>query len=235
MKKYILIITLISLTFSACFFDHIKGSGNIVSEERVVPVFNEISIKGAGTIILTQGDSQSLKIETDDNILPAITTEVSRDKLIISTQGSILNFTSLVYEITLPVIYGIEVSGSAKVHGNEKINAEDIDLKISGSGEIILLLSAVEVNTNITGSGKIKLNGAAEEIRIKISGSGDCDAKEFSCEDARVKVTGSGNCKINATENLDVSVSGSGDVYYYSNPDISTSISGSGTVQKRNL
>lgn len=234
MKKLLIFSIAILLLTTSCFFDYTKGSGNVISEQRDLPPFNEISLRGTGNLILTQGDNQFVEIITDDNIMPLITTEVKRRKLVINTKGNIVRSTELTFDITIPKINGIYVSGSGSIEGNEIIRCEDIDIKVSGSGKVNLLLNAEDIDSRISGSGKIKLEGNAEELKIKISGSGNLDAKNLSCEDVSVKISGSGDCSVNAALNLDVSVSGSGNIYYSGNPDISTSISGSGSVVKRN-
>jgi len=229
------IFTLTYLITGACYMNFIKGSGNIITEDRTIEQFDEISLRGSGTVILTQGDIQNVSVTTDDNIMDLVVTEVKNNRLIIYTEGNIIRSTQYDIDITIPEIESLHVSGSGDVVSNETIVCDDIDLSVSGSGEIELLLQAQDIYSKISGSGEIELEGNADELEVKISGSGNLNAKGLNCEDASVKVSGSGNCKINAIENLNASVSGSGNVYYYGNPDISTSISGSGSVQKRNL
>ena len=233
MKKNLLLIIISSvLILSACFFDTIKGSGNIITEERELAPFDEISLRVSGNVIITQGENQSVEISTDDNIMSIITTEVKNGKLVICSRGNIFRYSKLEIDIIIPEIQGLYVSGSGHIRGNEEILCNDIDIKVSGSGKVNLTLSAEDINTNISGSGKINLNGKAEELKVKISGSGDLNSEDLACEDASVRVSGSGDCRINATEDLDASISGSGNVYYKGNPDISTKVSGSGSVQK---
>ena len=54
----------------------VTGSGTIISEEREVPIFNQISLKGSGKVILTKGENQNVRVNTDENIMPHIQTEV---------------------------------------------------------------------------------------------------------------------------------------------------------------
>lgn len=232
MKKLLLLCTSVVLITTSCFFDYTKGSGNVISEQRDLPPFNEISLRGTGNLILTQGDNQFIEIRTDDNIMPLITTEVKGRKLIIAMKGNIIRSTELTFDISIPEIKGLYVSGSGNIEGNETIRCEDIDIKVSGSGKVNLFLNAEDIASQISGSGTIILEGNAVELKVKISGSGNLDAEGLRCEDASVKVSGSGSCSVNAALKLDVKVSGSGNVYYWGNPDISTKVSGSGSVIK---
>ncbi|NOZ45988.1 MAG: DUF2807 domain-containing protein [Chlorobi bacterium] len=231
--KHLYFIISALFVFSSCNLRYTKGSGNIITENREVAPFSEINLKGSGNIVLTQGTQQQIEIAADDNIIPLISTEVRNGTLIISTKGGIIRPTKLNYDITIPEISSLKISGSGRIEGNEKISCEDLDLKISGSGNINLFVSAEEINAKISGSGKMKLKGASEDLEVKISGSGDLDAKDLLVENALIKVSGAGECYVNASENLNAHVSGSGNIYYIGNPDISTKISGSGSVQKR--
>ena len=78
MKKYMLlmIVMLTALLLSACGFNIIRGSGDMITETREVSDFDKVVLACSGDIILTQGEGESLKIEGEDNIVAKITTEV---------------------------------------------------------------------------------------------------------------------------------------------------------------
>ena len=59
----------------------IKGSGNVITESREVSGFNGVSHTGIGRVTITQGDTESLTIQADDNLMEYITSEVKNDTL----------------------------------------------------------------------------------------------------------------------------------------------------------
>ena len=67
----------------------VDGSGEIIAEERDVPAFNQINLRGAGKVTLTKGSYQHVQVETDDNIMPHIETKVNNGKLTISHEKKI--------------------------------------------------------------------------------------------------------------------------------------------------
>jgi hypothetical protein len=92
---------------------------------------------------------------------------------------------------------------------------EDLDLSVSGSGNIDLKSSA----TN--------------SINAKVSGSGNIDCSSISSKDVEAKLSGSGNIKVYASNSIDAKISGSGNVYYKGDvQNISTKVVGSGKVLK---
>lgn len=209
------------------------GSGNVISETRQLRGFHSIRLTTNSTVNITQGSRQSIEIRGDDNIIPLIETEVSSGTLTISSKWGPMPISGVEINITMKDIEALHVSGSGKIFGENLIEADNADLKVSGSGDISLELNVNSISAKISGSGEIGLSGKTETLDIGISGSGDFYAFDLSAEDVYVTVSGSGNCEVNASEKLDVKISGSGDVEYTGNPRINSKISGSGSLESR--
>jgi hypothetical protein len=82
-KKFpiILVVLLIPVMTLACVFSLVSGSGVVISQSWEVEGFNRIEMSGIGTLYITQGEVESLKIEAEDNILPKIKSEVQNETL----------------------------------------------------------------------------------------------------------------------------------------------------------
>jgi len=231
------LFTFIAFMTAGCIFivngKSTQGSGNIVTGEREVSEFNKIHLKGSGNVFMTLGEKQTLKIKTDDNIMPLIETVVSGDKMIISHGKHHLRPTVFEVFITLKDLAGVAISGSGDVSGKSRFVADAFYAEISGSGNIDLEVETGMLDTKISGSGSIHLVGKAEDYTVSVSGSGEINAFEMQAKNVLVKISGSGNCRVHATESLDAKISGSGDVYYKGRPRINTKISGSGSLKSR--
>jgi len=214
--------------------DKVNGSGTVVSEKREVPFFNQIHLKGTGKVILTRSASQSIRVNTDDNIMPHIRTEVENGKLVLSQERKNIGPTVLTFHINVANLEGVSISGSGDITGNEEFNSESFYADIAGSGDIARKVSANRLESNISGSGSIYLSGSANSYDATITGSGDVDAFELQARDSSVVITGSGNCRVNVSDRLRAKITGSGDVLYTGNPQIRESITGSGKVKDRN-
>jgi hypothetical protein len=212
----------------------VKGSGKVVAEERRVSEFKTIKLKGIGRVVLTQGQTHSITIQTDDNIMPLIETGVQNDQLVISQGNYNLRPTTLDYHITVAHLKGIAISGSGEVIGKSCFVSDNFYAKISGSGDMALELDVTDLETTISGAGSLNLSGQTNRYDASISGSGKINAFDMHTQNVLLKVSGSGNCNVNATETLDVSISGSGDVIYTGRPRITSKISGSGSLESRN-
>ena len=225
----------IVIDLNGCSTQRVKGSGNVISESRQLPEFVSIKLEGQGKVALTKGNPASLTVTTDDNILPAIETEVKNGKLIISHEkGKNLRPTKLNYTIAVKDLEGISIAGSGDVTCNDTLVSDNFYAEISGSGDITLAVETTRLESDISGSGSIYLSGSTNYYAATITGSGDVDAFDLQAGESSVVITGSGKCKISVSENLSAKITGSGDVLYKGQPQISQSITGSGKVKDRN-
>lgn len=127
----------------------------------------------------------------------------------------------------------LNVSGSVKAHLKGKLETEDLDIIISGSGNITIDdLTSNSLEAKLSGSGKFDVAGTTSLLNSSISGSGKFDATNLKADSVYCSVSGSGNFNVQAEEYLNVRITGSGKVNYNGNPDIDRSISGSGKVVK---
>ncbi len=225
-------------------FAFILAGIQVQAEEqtRKVDKFTSISLRISANVQLKQGENQNLKIVAKSSTLEEIITEVKEGELIIRFPNknyfwNDFNPGLITIYITAAEIKRLGVSGSGDIIAEDRINAEELNLAVSGSGNIKLMeLSAKEVYATISGSGNVNLAGetAAKLLSASISGSGNLKALDFNADDVNVKVSGSGNVSIEANNNLNARVSGSGNVNYKGNPNIDSSISGSGKVRDAN-
>ncbi len=206
-----------------------------VREERALQSFTKFDIGIAGEVFIQQGKTQKLEIEGDPNIIADIETTVSNGNLRVRYPGRFFqtNNSRIKIFITMPVIEGMSISGSARLIAETPLKASSLDLAISGSGKIrIPELSAERIDSRISGSGGIEVGGAkkTEEHRISISGSGKLYMQSLPTNVVSVNISGSGSCRILAMERLDARISGSGEIHYYGTPLIDARVSGSGRV-----
>lgn len=224
----------IVVDLNGCSKETVKGSGEVIAEERQLSEFKTIRLKGVGRIVLTQGEPHAVSIETDDNIMPLIETEIQNDQLIISQGNYNLRPTKLDFHITVAHLKGIAISGAGDVIGKSRFVSDDFAAKISGSGDMDLELDVANLETAISGSGSMNLTGRADRHDAQISGSGRINAFDMQARNVSLKISGSGDCKVNATEILHARISGSGDVFYKGHPRITSKMSGSGSLESRN-
>jgi hypothetical protein len=200
------------LVLSAC---GVVGSGQVQTETRQVSGFTRIDLAGSGEVTIEQGETESLTIEADDNVLPRLTSEVSNSTLVLGTKrGITINTKSPIrYRVTVKDLTGVSVSGSGSVRAQG----------------LTLQMLAVE----ISGSGTVDVSGSAVEQDIEVSGSGRHQAADLQSEKVTAEIAGSGQIEIAVSRELTVDISGSGTVTYSGDPTVNQSVSGSGRLIKK--
>jgi hypothetical protein len=231
MKKRTILIA-VALLLCACSLRAVRGSGRLVTESREVGDFDRVTLTSSGEVILTQGDRGSLTVETDDNVMQYVTSEVKGGTLTLGTEiGKLVRPTWLKFTLSVEDLDGLTVSGSGDIVA-ERFDTDRLEIKVSGSGDMrIDALTAQAVEVRISGSGDVELAGQATEQNVTISGSGKYRAGDLRSETASVTISGSGDATLWATESLKARVTGSGSASYYGTPKTDVSGSGSGKVK----
>jgi hypothetical protein len=225
-------LALIMLFASACSLLPTLGSRTIISENRVVSGYTRVDLSGAGSLEVIQDGSEALTVETDDNVMPYITSEVRNGTLYLGLDSRQRSFLPSKLHFTLHVkdLGGITSSGSWDVTSTS-LQTGTLEIAISGTGKVIINSLTVDtLDATISGSGNLDLSGKTGSQSIGISGSGKVLLGDLQSTTASVTISGSGNVTLWATGTLDVHVSGSGDVSYYGNPQVSFDQSGSGNI-----
>ena len=208
------------------------------TEDRHLSGFNAVDVGGPFDVKITQGTTESVKVEAPADVMQHITTEVVNGTLKIYNKHHVdLNFGDLFHHkkilvyVTIKDVNSISVSGSGDVTFRDGIHTEKMNLRVSGSGDVDGVLEVKSLETRISGSGDVKLSGNAETTAVRVSGSGDYSAHGLITSNTDVHVSGSGDASVYASNKVDASVSGSGDVHYSGSPkSVYKSKSGSGDI-----
>lgn len=231
----VLIVTII-FTFSAVSCKQfIRGSGNVISEERDVSGFNKVSVSGSGNLYIEQGDVESLTIEAEDNIIPLIEAKVSGNtlKIGLKTGASISLSKGIKYYLKVKDLESIQGSGSGSIYC-EALEADSLSIKTSGSRKVeISDLKTKDIKIDSSGSGNITLSGSTESQDIETSGSTKYFGEELVSKICVIDSSGSGDLVVNVSDSLDINASGSVKITYIGNPSIDQKTSGSASINSK--
>jgi hypothetical protein len=223
---------------SACsipFISVVRGSGDVETETREVSGFSKIEMNGAGQLIITQGSTESLDIEAEDNVLPELTSEVKGETLVLGYKNqtwrrSVIPTKPIIYTLTVVDLSEITFNGAGDLE-MDSLNTASLEITINGAGNIeIGNLQADELSVTISGTGSIRIAGEVESQSINIEGAGNYQATDLLSQKASIEVNGLGNSKLWVMESLDVAINGGGSVDYYGDPNLTQDINGLGNV-----
>jgi len=220
--------------FSSCvnFLKHETGNGKIIKQERKLSGFNAIKVSGSFAVIMKQDSITSVNIETDENLMPFITTKIEGEKLIIKSERSLDPTKDIFVYISSPDIKKIDLSGAVNLKSSNTLTSPDLHIEISGAGKINLTLDVQSLNIDCSGAGEIKLKGKADNVVAETSGATEIKAFELVVENFKIKSSGAGEANVSVSKKLDIDISGAGEIKYKGNPIVSQKVSGAGSVHK---
>lgn len=200
----------------------IKGNGNVVKEERNIAEFSGIYVSSAINIILEKGDQQKVEVETDENIMEHISTEVNGNVLRVKIKDAltIRKATKMNVYVTYTELNKLRASGASSIKGDEEINAKDLAIGTSGASDINININSENTIVDVSGASDLIIEGKTNVLKGEVSGASNFIAKNLVSGKAFLEVSGASDAKINVTEEMNVDVSGASTLKYSGNPGV---------------
>jgi hypothetical protein len=230
-----IVVVLIALLLSSCAINMqtVRGSGTVATQEKAVAGVTGVTLATLGDLTIHLGETESLLVEMDDNLLPYLQATTQNGMLTIQFKPGVNVLP------TKPVRYTLTVKGldtlEAVSVGNitaPALQAKSFTAKIASNGNIDLVgLTADKLNVELSSNGNLDI-GPGEIISqvVEINSNGSYSAPDLRSQKAAVNVQSAGNATIWVTDQLDAKISSSGTVQYYGNPKVTTTFTSSGKV-----
>jgi len=209
------------------------------TQDRHLTGFKAIDVQGSFDVYITQGSTESVRVEATSDVIDRIKTEVQNGELKIYNKGnsSDWNFNlfghhkKIAIYVTAKDLNSIIASGSGDVYFKAGITTAALKIRVSGSGDVSGKVQVKDLQTSVSGSGDVRLIGSATSSDVRVSGSGDFRGSDLATLSTAIHVSGSGDASVNASTKIDASVTGSGDIRYSGGAkSVSKSKSGSGDI-----
>jgi hypothetical protein len=215
MKKLVLLFTLISLAAGCShgLLNQVHGSGNRKSDKRQVAAFASIHTDGAFDIEVMSQKEFGVEIEADDNILPLIGTDVTRNVLYIGNRGGYSVSKPIKITINVPNLEAVTANGAGKI-------------EVSG-------LKNDSFKIELNGASDVRVTGDTQLLKIQANGAGKINTGRLRASKADVNSNGVTKIDLFARDQLDVVVSGPSNVTYDGDPVVNQRVNGPGSVQKK--
>ena len=180
-------------------------------ETRSVSGFTGINASSVFNITVSKGNTESLIIEADDNVMPYVRSEVRNGvlHLYIDNNKQAKNIKILKASIVMKNLDNVTLSGACKFTTNDLFTPEKFKVDCSGASGIEVNLntgqlnleasgaSKIRIKANITGntglnvSGTSKIQGELKAANVELSSSGVCSVElTGSADDFKIDVSG---------------------------------------------
>lgn len=214
--------------------ERIEGSGNVIEETRDVRDFNKVRLAGFGRLYIERGETESLRIEAEDNFLQYITTEVKDGELTIQWQKNIVatSLKPINFYLTVKTLDTITLDGAGDVEA-PNMRAETFTVNANGAGNFQLPdIDAGTLVVTISGAGNVTVTGEVTAQTVKINGLGNYQGRDLWSATAKVEINAAGSATVRVSDTLDATINGAGSINYYGNPTVSQRVAGIGRISR---
>lgn len=239
--------TLIKITVSAilaflmtsCNFDMnfvgVKGNGNVITKERILNgTFNEIKISRGLDVYLTQSDTESIKVQADENLHDIIITEIKGNVLRIYTDENINYSSAQKVMVSFENITKIISTSGSDVFSTNTITAKELVLKVTSGSDMELAINTESVDCKSTSGADLKLSGITNTLYAESTSGSDIDAGDLTSNTCNARATSGSDIIVNTKEKLYATVTSGGGITYSGEPKkIEKNEGVSGTIRKR--
>jgi hypothetical protein len=225
------------LLFTSCRFlggERIRGNGNIVNVERNVGSFHSIQAGGAVEVRVRQDAANTVRIETDENLLEFLDVRTDGNTLVIETrQGYNLDPSDeIIVHASAPQFRSLDISGASKIIGGNLLTGNELELGASGASELNLEVRVEKLQADLSGASTLRLKGEAKQFTTEGSGSSTIKCMDLATEETTLDLSGASDAEVSATRQLNIDASGASDVKYRGNANVNQKSSGASSVRK---
>jgi hypothetical protein len=203
----------------------VRGNGIIREKEYFIPPVDYVSIDDdlIAHLQIEQiaGDSVSILISGDENLIDKIRHRVHKNGLYLSTWDNyrFRSDSQLIIRIQTPSLKRIRTEAVGNISINKPFLADELKIEMESSGILnaeSLMVQSLKVD--LEGVGTIRLAGYAERADFKMEGSGEIDAAELVSKIVLARLEGVGKIRCNPVDYLDAKVLGIGKISYKNEP-----------------
>lgn len=219
-------------------FDFAKSTGKNVTITRPIGSnFTKIYLNDDVELIITQGNTYSIKLEGGENVLPGLETSIADSTLTIRNNNTFNWVRSydkkITAYVTLPHLLDLVYEATSTVSNTDTIREDSLFVTANGgSGYINLVVKIGSTHLSINkGSVDMNISGIAGVNYLYSNGYGP-----FRCADLITGFTfitnnSTNDCYINVNNYLEYKLLSLGNVYYYGNPELNAiEVSGQGKL-----
>lgn len=201
--------------------------------------FTALKVSSGVNVYLSQGSTESVEIEAEEEAFPYIIAEVDKDHVLVlrmknTSKRWFKNMEPVNIYVSFIGLDNIQLSGGSDVYGQGELTFDKLRISSSGGADLRMQLEADELEVSSSGGSDVVLSGVAAYFKGTASGGSDIKARELEAEVAEVSASGAADVHVRATRELKASASGASDIVYYGNPEkVEVRESGASDITRR--
>jgi Putative auto-transporter adhesin, head GIN domain len=242
---------------------------NTYANERVAQIYHisevtGISAGGNALIEITQGDTESLRVEASPEAMRRVKVDLTNHQLTLGTKtkgGNYLHWfgddkDEIRFVLQVKELRSFELTGAARAtvgnhHGDalrvknsgaaqthfSEIHVKNTLFDISGASQVdIQTINSEKIDIQLSGASNLDVeqSSTAKQLMLEASGASNYRGKLLVASNAVAKASGASDIEINASETLNVDASGASTINYFGSAKVSSHSSGASDVNDLN-
>ncbi|OAB76225.1 head GIN domain-containing protein [Cochleicola gelatinilyticus] len=213
--------------------DCFQKEGTIVQQVFEVSDFSKIRIEDEVTLYLSQGDEQSVRIETGENLLPDVSVRMEGETLVIRDENScnfVRDYGITKAYVTTPNITEIRNSSSYDVIGQGELSFPELSLvsnttgNVEGTykgGDFYLNLNCESFSVSANGQSIFYISGTTQDATLVFSDEQPrFEGTNFSIQNLVVQQRSANVMIVNPLQEIKGVIRGTGDVLSSQEPPL---------------
>jgi len=234
----IIVATVLGVLLVSCNFDMnfgVKGNGNVTTTDRVLNGdFNAIEVSRGLDVYLTQSETESIRVQADENLQDIITVEIKNGVLNISTEENISSAASKKVMVNFKNIDKISTSSGSDVMSTNTIITDELKIYTSSGSDVEIEVEVENLICESSSGSDIKLSGTTNTFRAEASSGSDIKAAKLKAIKTKADANSGADITVNTSKELTASANSGGDIKYYGNPEkVEKNDGPSGNISKR--
>lgn len=204
-KLRIPVLLIVAVLMAGCgLVSPLTGSGNVVTQEEAITGFEKLDVSHGFLVDISQGDTFSVIIRVDDNLVEHLQVVKEGSTLKIGLKpGRIyrLEDATLEADVTMPELTVADLAGGSHLGGDVETG---------------------DVTFNLSGGSHVTVSGSAEDITVDASSGSHAKLADLAVVNANVEARGGSHATVNPSGRLDAVARGGSHVKYLGSPSLGT-------------
>jgi hypothetical protein len=194
----------------------------ISAQHYVMDPFTGVKAGSVFSIVLYQGNTYEVLLETDSTLVPDIGIKVKDNLLEFEYTGSVRNLERITAHVTAPQYLLLNGSSASSFKTEVPLNTPSLKLVGSGATSFTLEIETELLTSEFSGATNATLSGMASVHQLKASGASQLKAFELATVTTEVNISGASSAKVDASSVLTGHVSGVSTLGVKATPDTQT-------------
>lgn len=189
MKNITKLVLIFAITLASCnpnvrISEDEEGSGSVITEKRAITEsFDKIIATAGLNVTITQGASNLVEVETDDNLIKYVVAKVENGILMLKIDGNVSFMSTINIRVTAKSFTALKASGGATINAKNTLTGNKIDIQTSNGSQITAALEFDKVNCLASTGSTIIISGKAKQLYIGSSSGSEIDTNKLEAEE----------------------------------------------------